>query len=68
MGCHVRHTLGLNFFIKTLLGISNSTYGMKKMTRAVLYFILFAEARPSSSDNPKTLALAMLTRSRKARR
>lgn len=39
--------------------------GTKKMTSATLYSF---PARFRSSDRPKTLALAMLTRSRKARR
>jgi hypothetical protein len=49
---------GRNRFKSMLDGISNKTYGTKKMTKAVLYSLLTSF---NSLVRPKTLALAMLT-------
>ena len=59
------HTCGFSLFKIIFDGISKTMYGTKKMVKAVLYCV---PVRPRSFCSPKTAALAILVRSRKARR
>jgi phosphoribosyl 1,2-cyclic phosphodiesterase len=53
------HIFGLNFFNRMFDGISNSTYGTKKITSAVLNRLLTVKF--SSLDRPNILAFEMFT-------
>ena len=55
---HLRHIWGLKRFMRKLEGISNMTYGTKKMVRATLGCI---PVRPRSFGNPRVRALDMFT-------
>lgn len=59
------HIRGESLLRKILDGISKTTYGTKKIVRAVLNSVFF---KSRSFIRPNDLAFAMFTRSRKARR